>query len=306
LNDPIKQTLAFYLQARFKLVLPFKAAYLDRRYAEAMQNSSVVNQAYDLLPIRYKERFDEVTPFSGFTQLFSGAEISLVEKNRAANILQLGTPEDAPNHQNNVVIYQLALDLQLENAPLINDELGSQKLPSYQPERSDKRTAGLIEALWGYFARNDYGGINYHQLCVLAECMAYMKRFFRKRWRVEVEDVLEAWYTINYCKQPRPPLSRSHGKILGYVKAQNREGKFPTQRQIIRNTRLATNIVSRAVGLNVKSMVGAGTLLVEKYLEYDDAQEGYRLTELGELALDGDFHITVGKETYVPKDPLES
>ena len=133
-----------------------------------------------------------------------------------------------------------------------------------------------------------------------------MKRFYRKRWRVEVEDVLEAWYIINYCKQPRPPLIQSHRKILGYVKAQNREGKFPTQRQIIRNTGLATKIVSHAVGLKIKSVVGAGILLVERYLEYDDAQGGYRLTELGELALDGDFHITVGKETYAPKDPLES
>jgi hypothetical protein len=305
LNDSFKQTLAFYLLARFKLDLPFNAAYLDQRYADAMRNSSVVNLAYDFLPIRYKDRFDEVSPFSGFTQFFSGAEIVRVEKNRIASILQLKASQDDLTYQNDVVIYQLALDLVLENAPLINDGLGSQKLPSYQQERSDKRTGDLIEAFWGYFERNDYGGINYHQLIVLAECIAYFKRFCRKRWRVEVEDVLEAWYIINYCKQPRPPLSQSHRKILGYVKAQNREEKFPSQRQIIKQTALAHNTVSQALGLSIMGSAGAGTLLVERYLEYDDAQGGYRLTELGELSLDSDFHITVGKETYVPKNPLE-
>lgn len=305
-NDPVKQTLAFFLQARFKLALPFKAAYLDQRYADAMRNSSVVNQAFDLLPNRYMERFDEVTPFAGFTQFLSGQEKNHVENNRVASILQLKAPQDDPSYQNNVVIYQLTLDLVLENAPMINDELGSQKLPSYELERSDKRTDDLIEGLWEYFEQNDYGGINRDQLLVLAQCAAYMKRFYRKRWRVEVEDVLEAWYIINHCKQPRPPLSLSLTKILRRVKAQNREGKFPTQRQIITQTGLAHNTVSKALGRKIKSRVGVGTLLVERYLSYDDVQGGYRLTELGDLALDGDFHITVAKKTYQPKNPLES
>jgi hypothetical protein len=306
LNDPIKQTLAFHLQARFKLVLPFKAAYLDQRYADAMLNSSVVNDAYNLLPIRYKERFDEVNPLSGFTHFFSGAEISHIERGRIASILELKPPHHDPNYRKNAEIYDLTLDLLLENVPLINDDFGSQKLPSYQQERSDKRTADLIEGLWGYFERNDYGGINHHQLWVLAECMAYMKRFYRKRWRVEVEDVLEAWYIINHCKKPRPHLGRRILKILGRVKAQNREGKFPTQRQIIKQTGLAYNTVSQAIGLKIKSKEGAGLLLVQRYLDYDDDQGGYRITDLGELALDSDFHITIGTETYQPKNPLES
>ena len=271
-----------------------------------MHNSSVVSLAYDLLPNRYKERFDEVSPFSGFTQFFSGAEISRVEKNRISSILQLNAQQDDPSYQNDVVTYQLAFDLALENAALINDALGSQKLPSYELERSDKRTDNLIEGLWEYFEQNDYGGINCHQLLVLTQCTAYMKRFYRKRWRIEVEDVLEAWYVINHCKQPRPPLSPSHKRILRYVTTQNREGTFPSQRQIKKQSGLACNTVSQALGLKINSNEGAGMLLVQRYLKYDDDQAGYRITDLGELALDSDFHITVGEETYVPKNPLGS
>lgn len=305
-NDRIRQTLAFFLQARFKLDLQFKATYLDRRYEDEMWNSSVMNKAYDLLPNRYQERFNKVRPFSGFTQFFSGEVISPKENQEIGSILQLNTPADNPNYRKDVTIYQLGLDLVLEDAPSINDALGSQMLPRYQYEPSYKRTADLIHGLGGYFERNDYGGVNYQQLCVLAECMAYMKRFYRKRWSVEVEDVMEAWFIINYCKQPRPPLSPSRQTILDHVKAKNRGGSLPTQRQIIKKTGLATKTVNHALGLKITSAAGAGTLIVEGYVEYDDAQGGYRLTELGELALDSDFHVIVGEKTYQPKNPLES
>src|SRR5208337_854473 len=59
-SDRIKQALALFLQAQFKLHLPIKAAYLDRRYGDAMLNSLVANQAYELLSIRCKEQINEV------------------------------------------------------------------------------------------------------------------------------------------------------------------------------------------------------------------------------------------------------
>jgi hypothetical protein len=74
---------------------------------------------------------------------------------------------------------------------------------------------------------------------------------------------------------------------------QNRAGNLPTQRQIIAKTGLANNIVSRAVGLKIKSAEGSGKLIVDGYVEFDEAKQGYQLTELGKFALTNDFHIVI-------------
>jgi hypothetical protein len=305
LSDPIVTALAFYLLPRLKLGLPFSAGYSDREYFRVMANSSSVNATYDLLSGRNKERFIEKNPFAGFAQFFAN-EARTNETAKVFAILDHDGHENDVHDQIEINTFQLGLELLFDDAVAINDDLGSLKLPRYEQQKSDSRTADLINALGVYFTKNDYGGINYLQLVILEECIAYVKRFHRHHWHVEIEDVLEAWYIINHCKQPRPPLSRSLRKILDYVKAQNGQGKFPTQRQIIKQTGLAYNTVSQALGLKIKSWEGTGTLIVGGYVEYDDGCGGYRITEFGELTIDSDFHITVGKETYVPKNPLES
>jgi hypothetical protein len=159
--------------------------------------------------------------------------------------------------------------------------------------------------LGDYFAQQGYTGLNYQQLIVVAECIAYVKRFYRRYWRVETEDVLQAWFFINFFKRPRPPLSQSSKKILHYIWRQNLEGKFPTQRRIIKKTALSAKVVNNAVGLKIKRPGGSGKLIIQGYLEYNIDQAGYQLTQLGELELTDDFHITVDGTIFRPKSILE-
>jgi hypothetical protein len=303
-SSPFLLSLAFYLLPQLKLQLPLAAKFLDKKYAEAMFNSSAVNLTYEVLPSRYQERFNDLNPFSGFKQFFVQRDISLLKADRANQLLQK-TVKDCSNNQFEVVTFHVALELLLENAPSLNDDLGLLTLSSYKQQPSNKETGGLIVALGDYFARNDYGGVNYQQLTVLAECIAYVKRFHRNLWRVEVEDVLEAWFLINYCRKPRPPLKDEHKRILEVIGSQNRAGLFPTQRKIIKKTDLSNNTVSKAIGLEIQSKEGRGYLIVDGYVEFLDAQKGYQLTELGRLALTNDFQITVSRRTYRPKNPLE-
>lgn len=307
LSDPILRTMAFYLLCRFKLSLIFDSRYVDTLYVGALSSSSLINETFELLPVRYQERFEGAAPFAGFLQFIAACDISRIDNNATLTVLQSKTiTADSRKRMAKVQVFQEALLLTLEDDPVTNENLRTLQVPSYERLKPEKRTEALILGLRDYFARGDYYGINYQQLLVLAECAAYVKRFYRERWRVEVEDVLEAWYIINYCKQPRAPLSPSLRTILTAIQALNRARIFPSQRQVIKKTGLANNTVSQAVGLKIKRWEGAGRLIVAGYVEYDDCRGGYRLTELGELALDNNFHITVGKENYVPKNPLES
>lgn len=302
-SSPFLVTLAFYLLAQLKLQRRIGASYLDRQYADAMLNSSVVNLTHEVLSSRYQERFDDLNPFSGFKEFFARRDISRSKSDRFVASLQC-SPEDDSTYKVKVDIFHLTLELQLDDVPEINDTL-PQKLPSCEQQRSNKQTEDLIVALGDYFARNDYAGINYQQLVVLAECIAYVKRFHRNLWRVEVEDVLESWFLINYCRHPRPPLTLTTKNVLNAIDSKNRAGIFPSQRQIIATTGIANNTVNHALGLKIKSREGVGKLILDGYVEYDYAEEGYRLTDLGKLVLTNDFHITVSDTTYHPKNPLE-
>jgi|GEM_PF-1879365 hypothetical protein len=305
-SDPITLTLAFYLLPRLKLGMPMNSKYSDRTCADVMANSCVVNQTYELLPDTYKKQFVNRNPFWGFTPYIAARDISLAENERLLSILgSTGSRKDS-DYQEKVTTLQVALKLLLEDDRSISNDPGTRTLPLNQQLPSDQRTADLISGLGDYFAKHRYGGLDYHRLVVLAECIAYVKHFYRQNWRVESEDVLEAWYFVNYCKTPRPTLSLSSKKILRVVEVQNRAGNLPTQRQIIAKTGLANNIVSRAVGLKIKSAEGSGKLIVDGYVEFDEAKQGYQLTELGKFALTNDFHIVIDGIVHRPKNPLES
>jgi hypothetical protein len=281
--------------------------YSDHPYANAMANSSVVNQTYDLLPDMYKEKFSNRSPFWGFAPYIAARDISVAENSRDLSILgSTGSRKDS-DYQEKVTTIQETLKLLLEDDHPINNDLETSKLPSYQLQlSSNQRTGEVIISLGDYFAKHGYGGLDYERLVILGECIAYVKRFHRQGWRVEVEDVLEAWYFVNYFKAPRPTLSLSSKKILSVIDTQNRAGNFPSQRQIIKKTGLANNVVSHAIGQNIKSGEGSGKLIIDGYVEFDDVKQGYRLSELGKLALTNDYHVVIGGRLYRPKHPLKS
>jgi hypothetical protein len=303
LIEPIVRAFALLLLPRLKLNLLFKSKYLDRLYANALANSSLANLVFEFLPPNLKESFIVSNPFAGFGQFIATRDISPAENDRTLGIL--GLSSSCSGFDMKAEALQSALGLLLEDEHSINKDLANRKLPVYTQQQSDHRTANLIDALGGYFAQHDYGGVHYQQLIVIAECIAYVKRFYRCCWRVETEDVLEAWFFINFFKKPRPPLIQSSKEILRYIWRQNREAKFPTQRQIIKNTGLSNKAVSNAVGLKIKQPGGSGKLILGRYVEYNFDQEGYKLTQLGELALTNDFHITVDGTTFQPKSILE-
>jgi hypothetical protein len=304
--DPIRHILAFDLLARFKLNFPFNTAYLDQRYSKVMQYSSAVNSAFELLPIQYSDRFADIDPLSGFKHLFSGfEELTVADTDKINHVLQYDTPQNDPLYKKNVGIFRIALGILLENAADLDDILSSLKLKVYQLEQPEKRTADLINGLGDYFGSSDYGRLKLHQLCVLAECKAFMKRFYRKSWCIEVEDVSEAWFVINYCVRSRLSLNKNVIKMLRYVQAQNRQKKFPSQRKVIKGTELPHNTVSRAMRCDPESLMGVGTLILEGFVAYDAELRGYRITEFGELVLDGNSFIKVNGKIYRPKNPLE-
>jgi hypothetical protein len=285
--------------------LPINSKYLDRLFDDAIVNSSAVNIIFEFLPATQQDRFIDRNPFSGFGQFIATRRVSSSENDRTLSTLSQISPSSSSEYKLKFAAFQSALGILLEDEHSINEELGNRKLPAYIQQQSDHRTANLIEALGGYFAEHDYGGVHYQQLIVIAECIAFLKRFYRCRWHIETEDVLEAWFFVNFFKRPSPPLSQSSKIILRYISAQNSAGKFPTQRQIIRRTGLGNKVVSYAVGLRIKRPGGSGKLILQGYVEYNFDQEGYKLTQLGELALTNDFHITVDGTTFQPKSTLE-
>ena len=305
LSEPQVRAFALLLLSRLKLDLPLNSKYLDRLFDDTLANSSAVNLVFEFLPATLQERFIARKPFAGFTQFMAARDISPSKNDRTLSILGPTNSCSSFEHKIKSATFQSALGMLLEDEHSINEELGNRKLPVYTQQRSDHRTASLIEALGGYFAQHDYGGLHYQQLTVIAECIAFVKRFYRCCWRVETEDVLEAWFFINFFKKPRPPLIPSSKKILRYICRENREGKLPTQRQIIKKTGLSAKVVNNAVGLKIKRPGGSGKLIILGYLDYNIDQKGYRLTELGELALSNDFHITVDGTTFWPKSILE-
>jgi hypothetical protein len=304
ISDPVLLSLAFFLLPRLKLDLPLKSKYLDDMCAEAFVNSSAVNLTYELLPSRYEELFKHKNPFSGFKKFVADSDISCSKNDRTLAILNLKSPQDDHRYRMKVEAFQLALELLFEDAVAINESLGSKALPSYQQLRCDQGTENLIDELYNYFARNDYGGINYQQLVFLAECIAYTKRFYRKCWRVEIEDVLEAWFFINYFRTPRSPLQGSDKGMLQAIDARNRAGVLPSQRQIIKKTGLATKTVNKALGLKINNKDGRGSFFTVGYVDYDESQKGYRLKEMGKIALTNEFYVSIDGRTYTPKDPL--
>lgn len=305
ITDPIITSLVFYLLPRLKLNLQIGAKLLDQRYASALLNSSIVNKTYELLPERYKELFGNFNLFSGFMQCIACNDISLDETDRIRSVLSISSQKDSTSQKTDFGTFRLSLELLLDDAQDINDCLGSETLPSYQQLRSNQSTSGLIDKLGDYFTKNDYSGVNYEQLVLLMECIAYVRRFARKSWRVEIEDVLEAWFFVNYYRTPRPPLKRNEKEILQMIELHNRQDVFPTQRKIIKKTNLAIKTVNKALGLNINSRDGRGSLLVDRYVDYDESRKGYCITELGKIALTNDFYINVGQRTYRPKNPLK-
>ena len=306
ISEPIVRYFALVLSARLKLDLRLSSKYLDRVFTDAFVNSSAVNIIFEFLPFALKERFMSNSPFAGFGQ-YLARDISRKENDKTLSVLGSTSSYENLEYQMKVVSLQSALEILVDDEhSTINKDLQTRKLPAYAQERCDRRTENLIVRLIDYFALNDYGGLHYHQLVILQECLAYTKRFYRHRWRVEVEDVLEAWYFVNYFKAPRPTLSLSSKNILSIIDTQNRAGNFPTQRKVIKKTGLANNVISRAIGKKIKSGEGSGKLIVEGYVEFDEVKQGYRLSELGKLALTNDFHAVIDERVYRPKHPLES
>jgi hypothetical protein len=305
LSEPIVRAFALLLLPRLKLGLPLNSKYLDRLFADTLVNSSLANLVFEYLPPNLKERFIVSNPFAGFGQFIATSDISSSENDRTLSILGPISSCSSFEYETKSAAFRSALGMLLEDEHSINEELGNRKLPVYTQQQSDHRTANLIEALGGYFAQHDYSGLHYQQLIVIAECIAFVKRFCRCCWRVETEDVLEAWFFINFFKQPSPPLSQNSKKILHYIWRQNSEGKFPTQRRIIKKTGLSAKVVNNAVGLKIKRPGGSGKLILEGYVEYNIDQQGYQLSQLGEFALTNDFHITVDGTTFLPKSILE-
>jgi hypothetical protein len=301
LSGPIVRAFALLLLPRLKLDLPLNSKYLDRLFVDALKNSSLANLVFEFLPPNLKERFIVSSPFAGFEQFIVTRDISPAENDRTLSILGPNSPNSGLDYQLKAAAFQSALGLLLEDEHSINEDLGNCKLPVYEQEQSLSVTANLIMGLGDYFAQQDYAGLHYQQLIVVAECIAYTKRFYRRYWRVEIEDVLQAWFFINFFKRPRPPLSQNSKKILLYIWRQNAEGKFPTQRQIIKKTGLSTKVVSNAVGLKIKRPEGSGRLIIEGHVEYNIDQQGYQLSQLGEFALTNDFHVTVDGTTFRPK-----
>ncbi len=305
ISEPIVRYFALALLARLKLDLRLRSKYLDRVFADAFVNSSAVNMIFEFLPFALKERFMSNSPFAGFGQ-YLARDLSRKENDKTLSILGSTSSYENLEYQMKVVSLQSALEILVDDEhSTINNQLQTRKLPAYTQERCDQRTENLIVRLSDYFALNDYGDLHYHQLAILQECLAYAKRFYRHRWRVEVEDVLEAWFFVKYFKRPRRPLSKSSKKILDFIYAQNRERNFPSQRHIIKKTGLATKVVSQAVGLKIKAWEGAGRHIADGSVMYDEDKHGYALTPAGELALTDDFHITLDGEVYRPKHPLE-
>jgi hypothetical protein len=303
LSEPMVRAFALLLLPRLKLGLPLNSKYLDRLFADGLANSSLANLVFEFLPPNLKERFIVSNPFAGFGQFVVTRDISPAENDRALSIL--GPNSSYSGFDMKAEALQSALGLLLEDEHSINKDLANRKLPVYEQEQSVRLTVNLIMGLGDYFAQQDYAGLNYQQLIVVTECIAYVKRFYRRCWRVEIEDVLQAWFFVNFFKRPRPPLSQSSKKMLHYIWRENGERRFPTQRQIIKKTGLSAKVVSNAVGLKIKRPEGSGKLIIQGYVEYNIDQKGYQLTQLGELALTDDFHVTVDGTTFRPKSILE-
>jgi hypothetical protein len=306
LSDRILRSLVFYLLPRFKLRLLFDCRYLDKMYAHAMLGSSLVNETFELLPRKYQECFGEAAPFAGFLQFIAALDINCKDNHAARSILQLDASNaDLYKQQLKSSVFRQALLLSLNDDPDVNEALGTRQMPNYEQLEPEKRTEALILELRDYFAQGDYYGINFQQFLVLEECIAYVKRFHRESWRVEVEDALEAWFFVNYCKKPRSQLNDNNKNILRFIDLQNLQGKLPSQRQIISRTRLANKTVNNAVGVKIKTEGEAGALIIQGYVEYDHVEKGYRLTVLGRTALTNDFYVRINGKLYRPKNPLE-
>lgn len=304
-SDTEVRAFALFMLARLTLDLPLNSKYTDRLYPDALENSSTINVIFGFLPDNLKERFVTHNPFSGFRPFIADKDVSSSESDRTLSVLGPRSEYGCIDFQIKATTFQSALGILLEAEHSINEDLGDRKLSTDTQMKSNQQTANLIYGLGHYFSQCDYGSLHYHQLIVIAESIAYVKRFYRDYWCVEAEDVLEAWFFINYFKKPRPPRSQSAKRILNYISKHNSEGKFPTQRQIIKETGLSIKVVSNAVGLKIKRPEGSGKLLTQGYVEYDIDREGYKLTQLGELALTNDFHISVDGTTFRPKSILD-
>jgi hypothetical protein len=302
LADSTMQVLGFYLLPRLKLDLKIDGPYLDRVYANEMENSSMVNKIFGLLPSRLQDLFIDKSPFSGFSQFLSTNDISSMEGNDPFSILNIQHLSKDPVRLQKIGAFGFSLELLLETE--FPDDPQIPKLPTYQQLQPDMRTAAFVVQLLDYVAATGFGGINCIQLSRLSDCISYTKRFYRERWRVEIEDFLEAWYIINHCRRPPSPLSQSNRKILDTIARKNRQGQFPSQRKIIAVTGLTSNTVNKALGLNIKGKYGQGNLIMQRYTKFCESHGGYAITELGKVTLEHIFCFTADGALFTPRNPI--
>ncbi len=192
-------------------------------------------------------------------------------------------------------------------------------------ERVDDETWGLIQELDALFIGAGYGLTNIKQFFALCECIALWKRFNRGYTRVEIDDVLEAWYLLASIERETITRTSKQGiatlraiKTLcdeydaQYVHERDEEKTFtaakrPTRRDVVKEADVSQAHIYRLLQSRPNEQGKCGELIELGYVR-DVECEGHlavELTPLGETVLcEVPRHAIVNVEEYEPKEPI--
>jgi len=185
----------------------------------------------------------------------------------------------------------------------------------------EPRTRALIEALNSIFDAAGYGITNIKQFFTLCQCAAVWNRFARGYTRIDVTDVLEAWWLFsNVERETITRTTKSGITILKKIKelcddydeyaqlhgVDQDDAKRPTRAEVVKESQVSQAQVYRLLRPMGREGDKAGELFELGYVNtrYQDDKTVLELTKLGRAVLQPvpDIVKINGKE-YEPIEP---
>lgn len=289
-------SLAFILLAQIRLKINVPTFTTDRLFPLALSRSrAVATISESLVP-------DEIKPqiagaFLGFEEFFHNASIRTAPRQERERINQLFGVNDKERESETTNLLYAALELLLTEKPPSWANLPVLK----KPERSSKEVEELIYAFGEPICEIFGGDVPLIHMSVIYEGLAFMRRFYRKRWRVEVEDVLDAWAFCDYfLKKELPKLAPAAIEILRCILARNDVSKKPSQNEIFQETGLSWGTINSYLSAKEGKegdLVRKGLVAVTKAEKYN--RYSYTITQYGRYALaDGKIALEVNGKVY--------
>jgi hypothetical protein len=200
----------------------------------------------------------------------------------------------------------------------------TEDLPPLIPVDADSHD--LIKALNRVFDAAGYGITNIKQFYTICQCAAIWNRFARGYCRIEMNDVLEAWWLFSNVERETITKTTQNGiSVLRTIKALSDEydrefeldqegnktlyeAKRPTRADIVKASEIPQATVYRLLKPMGREGDKAGELFELGYVNtrYQESHTVIELTKLGNIALKPVAHkITVNGNEYEPIEPNE-